>query len=189
MITASSSTRLSPEDCREIEDEITAGKWDRVGVLLEEFRPGVRNSLLQRGTPFADAEDIVQDAYYTFLKTRQFNRKKGKLITYLINVARNKSIDRFRRRRCRPIEGSCDDFSRKPANLSEDVVELRERNGIIKEAVGHIPSILEEYVYLSYGKDFSTREIAKICERPTGTIKSGMHRARQSLLKELQTWR
>lgn len=72
-------------------------------VLRERSRLG---SFIERRVPNpADAEDILQDVFYEFVNAYRLPASIEQASAWLFRVARNRIIDRFRKKREQPVSG------------------------------------------------------------------------------------
>lgn len=126
------------------------------------------------------AIDIVQD---TFVKLQHYkhdyNPNKGKLKSYLFQVAYRLMITKLNRRK-------------KWRNLlpfltpnQPEEFQLTERM-TIREAVSALPETQRAVILLFYYHDIPQEEIAKILGIPKGTVKSRLHTAIKKLKEELE---
>lgn len=141
----------------------------------------------------ADAEDVVQETFYQYLKAaREFDseeHEKAWLIRVTLNGCRKEWRSGFKRRRsdvpdpellCREAaetEGVCS---------PEETLLCRERAGAVLEAVWKLPAKYRDVIHLFYYEDLSVKEIAEILERKVSTVTSQLTRGREILKKSLK---
>lgn len=128
-----------------------------------------------------DAEDIVQE---TFLKAYRnlgsFEGKSG-LYTWLYTIARNLSIDEFRKRK---YEKNISSVSVDEFELESDSFETElEKENILnlRKAIAELPDLLKSVVIMKTVDGFSYEEIAEITGVNEQTLKNRMFRARKEL--------
>ena len=130
------------------------------------------------------AEDVLQDVFVKIWNNiEQFNGEKGRIYTWMINIARNAAIDKLR---------SKGEIMKSKIHTGEDVVynvstglkteQQTDTIGLRKVVAGLKPEY-EVIVDLAYYKGFTLDEIAKTLEIPLGTVKTRMRHAMQ-LLRE-----
>ncbi len=76
-------------------------------VLRERSRLG--NFIRRRVPDAADAEDILQDVFYEFVDAYRLPASIEQASAWLFRVARNRIIDRFRKKREQPLAQRSDD--------------------------------------------------------------------------------
>lgn len=147
---------------------------------FESLLSGCRNALERfvnfRLPPNADREDIVQEV--CIKAYRRFNslRDKTKFKAWLIAIARNECNEYFRKAAKSmeiPLETLC------------DTIFVCGRSGITeKSAVCDALDLLgdkeKQILYLYYFKDLPQAELANHLNIPLGTVKSRLHKAKQS---------
>src|ERR1700744_3023227 len=77
-------------------------------VLRERTKLG--NFIRRRVRDPGDAEDILQDVFYEFVQAYRLLEPLEQVSAWLFRVARNRIIDRFRKRREQPLTETVDDI-------------------------------------------------------------------------------
>lgn len=133
-----------------------------------------------------EADDILQE---TFLKAyRNLNHFEGKsgYYTWLFSIARNLSIDEFRKRKHEKLRSSIpiDEFEL-PSDTFETETE-KEEILLLRRAISELPEILRSIVIMNTidGLDYS--EISEITGINEQTLKNRMFRARKELASILK---
>jgi RNA polymerase sigma-70 factor (ECF subfamily) len=130
------------------------------------------------------AEDVTQDVFLALLRhPERFDPARGSLRTYLLGVARNLALKRWRsEQRLDPLDE--DGIVAQPVDL--DRGEIGERVG---RAVRALPPLQREVVILAEYEQLTLQEIARAVDADVGTVKSRLHRGRENLRKMLATLR
>jgi len=124
----------------------------------------------------AAAEDIAQDVFLTLLRRPDcFDRKRGELRSFLLGVARNLALKKWR------DEGRWDvlddqNFFVLPVDAASGEIAR-----IVGEAVNSLPPLQREVLILAQYEGNSLDEIASAVESDVGTVKARLHRARENL--------
>lgn len=141
----------------------------------------------------ADAEDVVQETFYQYLKAaREFENaehEKAWLIRVTLNGCRREWRNAFNRRRSdvQDLEQLCQENTEAEGECSpEETVLCRERAGAVMEAVWKLPMRYRDVIHLFYYEDLSVNEIAEILGRKTSTVTSQLTRGREILKKSLK---
>ena len=79
--------------------EITASQNDRISELVEHESSRLRNFIRQRVDDAGEAEDILQDVFYELVVAARMMESVERAGAWLLRVARNRIIDRFRKKR------------------------------------------------------------------------------------------
>ena len=146
-------------------------------AFFYELLPGVLR-LAQRVTgDRTAAEDIAAEAF-----ARAFARwDKVAALAYreawVMRVAANLAIDLTRRRRLPPVAATV-------APDPSDQVALRLS---LAEALRRLPKAQRDAIVLRYLADLSEEDVARAMGVRPGTVKSHLHRARQTLARRLGT--
>lgn len=124
--------------------------------------------------------DLVQD---TFVKLQRYkhdyNPKKGKLKSYLFQIAYRLMVTKLnRRKKWRSLLPFLTPIQTEEFHHSDRMT--------IREAVANLPEIQRAVILLFYYHDMPQEEIAKILGIPQGTVKSRLHTAIKKLKEELE---
>jgi RNA polymerase sigma factor (sigma-70 family) len=76
----------------------------RISTVVKAEGARLRNFIRKRVADEADAEDILQEVFYEFVQTYRLMKPIEQAGAWLFRVARNRIIDRFRKRRHDPLE-------------------------------------------------------------------------------------
>jgi RNA polymerase sigma-70 factor (ECF subfamily) len=133
-----------------------------------------------------DAEDVAQEVFVMIWeKARLYDPSRGKPLTWVVTMTRNKAIDRLRslQRRFRlrdelEAETNPADFiaDRAPA----DDLEASERESLLRTAVDKLARDQREAIEMAYFGGMTQQEIAERLGEPLGTVKA---RIRRGLLR------
>jgi RNA polymerase sigma-70 factor (ECF subfamily) len=126
------------------------------------------------------AEDVVQDCFlHLWRKPDQFDPDRGTLRSWLLGIARNNILKRWRGQR---LEEVLDDDAVVTAPLN---IERRERSEIVAGAVAALPPLQREALILAEYEELSLDEIARATGMQIAAVKSRLHRARENLRRML----
>lgn len=142
--------------------------------IYSRFSQAVFNLAFRMLRDREDAEEVVQEIFLqVWNKAQTYERGRGAVSTWIINIARSRSIDKLRTLgyRDRNTElneeklNSNTDFSR----ILED---REEKNNVISDALGALPRNQRAVIELIYFKGFTHVEAAQKLNEPVGTIKT-----------------
>ena len=124
------------------------------------------------------ATDVLQDVFINiWRKITSYDAAKGRLFTWMLNIARNAAIDKIR---SRPYQ---DNLKNQP--LAENV-NTNTLNSVVNADINDvglkklINKLKEEYrvvIDLSYFQGFTHEEISKLLDIPLGTVKTRIRSA------------
>lgn len=116
------------------------------------------------------AEDLLQEVFVKIWQhIPSYDPSKGRLYTWMVNIARNKAIDNFRSKET--------SNQSKTISLTENVytgnVETSRIEDIgLKRILNGLPKETRKLVELAYFQGFTQDEISKILSIPIGTVKT-----------------
>jgi RNA polymerase sigma-70 factor (ECF subfamily) len=127
------------------------------------------------------AEDVTQECFLTLVRGMAFDGDRGELRTYLFGIARNLVLRRLRISE-REAEEAAEAAA--PIDVLGDLLEA-ERSELLAGAIAKLSMLQREAIVLFTFEELSLEEIAKITGVDVGTVKSRLHRARESLRSAL----
>lgn len=138
-----------------------------------------------------DAEDVVQETFYQFVKCRKAFETEEHEKAWLIKVTLNgcRKIWRsawYRHRDVMPEYETAEKAAGTADDGMEESILQRERNREIMEAVMKLPRKYREVIHLFYFQQMSIKEIGLITRRKESTVTSQLTRGRELLKKNLK---
>lgn len=130
-----------------------------------------------------DAEDIMQEVLVQiWQKAHLYEPRKGKPLTWLTTMARNRAIDRIRAKQRRSRLN--DDFETEnksvqpefDAESGSDRLLEKERQTVIRRAVAKLTPDQREAIHLAYFTGMTQAEVAERLGEPLGTVKARIRR-------------
>lgn len=135
---------------------------------------------------FADAEDVAADAFAELIVHKNRYSFGCSLKTYLFSVARNKAIDRLRKRkRFADSDISENEESISDGKLLEEKLISDERAKVVREALETINSEYAQILRLTYFYGFSGDEICIIMKKNKRQTANLLYRGKEALKKVL----
>lgn len=146
--------------------------------LYDNYASALYSIILQIVTDAELANDVMQEVFVNiWRRIEQYDPTKGRLFTWMMNIARNASIDTLRSRSYQN--------SRKNQSI-QDNVDTLQPNDVIQPGVDTIGlrKVLEKLkeeqrvlIELAYFKGYTHEEIAEIQKIPLGTVKTRIRNA------------
>jgi len=146
-------------------------------VVYGRHKNAVFAYLLRSGAQADSVEEIFQEAWTSIIKNIERYEPKAKFKTYLYQVAHNKMIDYWRRRKHEASDGNC--AIELTASRDSDH-EQKILTGQLMAAISQLPSEQRCALLLRH-QGFSQREICDITGSGAETVKSRLRYAQQSL--------
>ncbi len=179
---------------------IAAGSESALSTLYDRWH-GVVSALADRILADADeADDVVEETFWqAWRNAGRFDASRGSVQTWLLTIARTRSLDRLRARR-RRREQSADadgpDSSPSIASLAADPAadastgaEQGEQRKFVRAALAELPAEQRTTLELAYFGGLSQSEIAARMHEPLGTVKTRTRMALQKLRDALAVLR
>lgn len=139
--------------------------------LYDHYAKALYGVIVQIIPEPALAEDVLQEVFVKIWQSiRTYDAQKGRLYTWMLNIARNTAIDRTRSK----------DFNNqaKTAGLPEHVYEERQGSADpvedvgLKKVISSLPEESRKLLQLSYFQGYTQEEIARLLGIPLGTVKT-----------------
>jgi RNA polymerase sigma-70 factor (ECF subfamily) len=148
-----------------------------------------------------EAEDLVQEAllrgYLAYAELEADEAGGRWLQVILVNVYRDRQRKRARSAEELPV-ADADDFSLYRTIVDEDpfpysdAVHLDFLHSFTKEDVRQVllrlPEIYRTPLVLCHMEGFATKEVARLCQAPLGTVLARLHRGRKAFEREMWTY-
>lgn len=142
------------------------------------------------------AEDAAQDVFVRiWRRPESFVAERGRFLSWLMSVTRNRSVDelRARGRRNRREAPSADDsgelLASVPGHESDDPArhaQLHEEQALVRRALVNLPTDQKRALELAYFGGLTQQEIAATLHEPLGTIKTRIRLGMQKLRRALE---
>ncbi|MDB5263731.1 MAG: polymerase subunit sigma-70 [Adhaeribacter sp.] len=154
-------------------------------ILYDKYSAALYGVILRIVKTEEIAEDVMQE---TFIKIwtsfQQYNTEKGRLFTWIVNIARNAAIDKIRSKEFRvgSRERSIDSS---PVNHLQSSYEVRPDHIGIKDLVGKLNPEQRKIIDMMYFDGYTQSEVAEELDIPLGTVKTRTRAAMKLLTKLL----
>jgi RNA polymerase sigma factor (sigma-70 family) len=124
------------------------------------------------------AEEILQDAFIKYWnRFREYDADKGKLFTWLVNIARNLAIDKIRSKEFRQ-GGKTDGLQDNVSIADTSYAEKNQPEFIgVREMLNVLSAEQKELLELMYFKGYTQSEISEEYGIPLGTVKTRIRSA------------
>jgi len=134
------------------------------------------------------AEDLSQEVFLRLWRRPDlYDATRGRFVTWLLSVARNRGIDerRSRGRRFRyeapPSLAAEEMLASAATSEGDDAAVLSDERVIIQKALGALPREQSLAIQLAYFGGYTQQEIAKGLGQPLGTVKTRIRLGLQKL--------
>ncbi|MEO0561499.1 MAG: sigma-70 family RNA polymerase sigma factor [Chloroflexota bacterium] len=149
-------------------------------ALYTRHGPGLLGYLSgQLGNNRQLAEEVLQDVMLAAWKSAPNFRGDSKVRTWLIAIARNLAINVRRKRKVQVVE--LHDVYKEESTSPLERLERMDRAEALKAALRELPDSQRETLELVFFHQLSGPEVAEVLDISVGTVKSRLHRAKETL--------
>jgi RNA polymerase sigma-70 factor (ECF subfamily) len=175
------------------DDQLVAALEERdaraLEALYDRYGDYVYSICLRMVRDVQLAEDLTQEVFLrVWRRPDLFDANRGRFLTWLLSVARNRSIDesRSRGRRFRhenpPSLAAEEMLASAPSTVDgEDPAVLSDERVVIQKALHLLPPDQRLAIQLAYFGGYTQQEIAKGLNQPLGTVKTRIRLGLQKL--------
>lgn len=133
------------------------------------------------------AEEVLQDVFVKIWdRFNNYDPSKGKLFTWMLNIARNQAIDKTRSKEITKERKTSDIENVVNKIDSEDYIEQRIDGIGVKDILKDLPEEQRFVVEYLYFQGYSQSELADEFNIPLGTVKTRLRLAMQQLRSTLK---
>lgn len=167
------------------EEELTAllSKQDKdaFSYLYDNYSGALYGVLIRMVYEEEVAQDLLQETFVKIWKSySSYNSERGRLYTWMFNIARNLAIDHKRSKSFKSDEKNQSiDISVSAINRSQKTVFNIDRIGL-KEIVEKLKPESQQVINLLYYGGYTQEEVANELKMPLGTVKT---RTRTALIE------
>jgi RNA polymerase sigma-70 factor (ECF subfamily) len=139
------------------------------------------------------AEDVAQEVFLRlWRKPQHYDTARGRFVTWLMSVTRNRAIDEHRRRGRRQRREAPSDLELNDTLASDEsddpaaVAVLTDEGHAIRQALSGLPSEQRRAIELAYFGGYTQQQISDALGQPLGTIKTRIRLGMQKLRAALE---
>ena len=187
------SVLTRPDDAKDVE-QLLSGDMAAFRRIFRRYSPEVVALCKRILGSEQDAEDVAADVFFEVWSRRErFEPKRGTLRSYLLMLARSRSIDLYRSRaRERKLVATPTEFVQQDlvsdAVTPDGDVSLSEFQASAREALTDLGDVEKSAIELAFFEGLSHSQIASRLDSPLGTVKSHIRRGPGKLKQKLQEW-
>jgi RNA polymerase sigma-70 factor (ECF subfamily) len=164
---------------------IRDGEHEQYRYLVERYHRGLIQHLFNFMHDTEDAEDVAQEAFIrAHDKLDQYNGEYA-YSTWLYKIADNIAYRRIKQTKHTTDIDDIEEFIADDKPSLPEVTDKTLARQAVRGAIRHLSTDYQQVVVLYYWDNCSYEEIAAIVERPVGTVRTWLHRAKEQLRKEL----
>lgn len=133
------------------------------------------------------ADELTQRTFLGCVEARERIRDGSSVRAYLFGIARKQLLRRFAElERDGKVDVYRSGSNRETSTSPSRVVVKQEEQKVLLRALRQIPLDLQIAIELFYWEELPIAEIATVLEIPAGTVKSRLHRAKETLRERIE---
>ncbi|MFT5819412.1 MAG: RNA polymerase sigma factor (sigma-70 family) [Crocinitomix sp.] len=144
----------------------TNGK-DGMHLLYEKYASALFGIILKIVGSEKIAEDVLQDSFLKIWSNiTTYDKSKGRLFTWMLNIARNRAIDYTRSKNFKTIS-----YTTQTSNLETNNTQLNIDHIGLLDLVNQLKPEIQNVMNIVYFKGYTHIEAAEFLNLPLGTVK------------------
>lgn len=175
-------------------DKYVAGDENALAVLINRHQSKIYGYIYSKVSDRDITEDIFQETFFKVihtLKSKKYYNEEGKFLSWVLRIASNLIIDKFRNDKKMPLNRDTDDlliFSR----ITDDSLNIERKlikNQVeidIKAIIEKLPHDQKEVIMMRYFLDMSFKDIADFTGVSVNTTLGRMRYAITNLRKVIE---
>ncbi len=168
--------------------QVRGGDRRAFEALFRRYTPPLVNFLARMVPERARAEELAQEVFLRIYQARDRYEPRARFSTWLFSIAHNLALNelsRSYRKRERPLEDPVVERMPDPQPGAEQRLEGKWAAQAIEGALAGLPERQRAALLLRVEQGLGYAEIAEVLEASSASVKSLIHRARESLLAQL----
>ena len=175
-------------------DKYIAGDENALAILVNRHQSKIYGYIYSKVSDRDFTEDIFQETFFKVihtLKTKKYYNEEGKFLSWVLRIASNLIIDKFRNDKKMPLNRDTDDssvFSRiKDNTLDVETRMIKNQVEIdLKNIIEELPHDQKEVIMMRYYLDMSFKEISDFTGVSVNTTLGRMRYAMTNLRKVIE---
>lgn len=163
---------------------VLSGNTDEYRYLVERYHQGLRYYLQGMLGDAEVADDIAQETFIRAYEKLSQYKPQFAFSTWLYRIGSNMALQYMKKKKPTSIEDFVEVIPDDKPSAGEEFDKTSERKRV-RQAVMNLSDDYRQVVTLYYWQGMSYEQIADVLERPIGTIRTWLHRAKEDLREEL----
>lgn len=163
--------------------------------LVDKYERALYFHILKMVKDREQIEDLVQEAFVKAFDNLNTYSSNYAFSTWLYRIATNNTIDYLRKKKLKTLSIDKPKKTRDgemqmqlpddSASTDRDIIK-KQRKEIVQNAIEELPQKYRKVIQLRHMEEKSYKEISDILDKPLGTVKAHIFRARELLYKALK---
>jgi RNA polymerase sigma-70 factor (ECF subfamily) len=175
------------EDAEQLLRRIAQGDETAIADFYRLYESRIYRFVLSRLNDSFEAADILNEVMLEVWRGAGRFEGRSKVSTWVFGIARNKTIDRLRRKNPGKTVELEPDIAEDESPGPFDILSAAEDADHVRHCVEQLSESHREVVHLAFFEDLTYREIAIVANCPEGTVKTRMYHAKKALQRCLST--
>lgn len=177
---------------RQLVDDVLAGRADAFARLVEQHQQLIWHLVYRMVQHPDDCKELCQEAFLRVHQNLKQFRFESSLATWIGRIAYNICVRHLQRKRLPlleteegdtpPTDRVIDDFDLATACADKELIA---RLHLALDTLAPVPRTILTLYYL---QELSVSEVAAIIDKPEGTVKNALFRARAQLRQQFETY-
>jgi RNA polymerase sigma-70 factor (ECF subfamily) len=175
-------------------DKYIAGDENALAILVTRHQSKIYGYIYSKVSDRDVTEDIFQETFFKVihtLKTKKFYNEEGKFLSWVLRIASNLIIDKFRNDKKMPLNRDTDELSVfstiKDNSLNVETKMIKNQVEIdLKNIIDELPHDQKEVIMMRYYLDMSFKEISDSTGVSVNTTLGRMRYAMTNLRKVIE---
>lgn len=178
------------EKDKKIIDKIKNKNEKALFLFYKEYKKSLYSFILRSIKDCEDAEEILQDTFFSFIEALRDFRGQSSLKTFLYSIAKNKIIDKIRKKKIKKLlfshlpQGFVESLS---SILMDDEIDKKMLARNIETVFNKLPNDYATVLRLKYREGYKVAEIAEKIKLSFKATESLIFRARKAFLVAYET--
>jgi RNA polymerase sigma factor (sigma-70 family) len=148
------------------------------GYLYDNYSPALYTTIAQLVNDMEIANDVLQEVFVNiWRKIDTYDQSKGRLFTWMLNIARNASIDTLRSKSYQNMQKNQSLQADTERSVPVRAASINVDNIGLRKVVERLKQEHRTLIDLAYFKGYTHEEIAEIEDIPLGTVKTRIRNA------------
>ena len=152
-------------------------------ILYDNYSAAIYGMIMRIVKSEAVAEDVMQESFVKIWTSfEQYNVEKGRLFTWIINIAKNTAIDKIRSKQYR-VGSRTKAIEDSGVSNMESSYDIKPEQLGLKEVVAQLNPDQKQIIDMMYFDGYTQSEVAEELAIPLGTVKTRCRAAIKMLIK------
>ena len=173
---------VNPKNISSLINRLKSGDQKAFPELYDNYSSALYGVILKILGSEEHSQDVLQDTFVKiWKKIHSYDESKGSFYTWMLNIARNTAIDKYRKLKKEGVKLEIQD-SHLNVTLGEKATNAIRVDEIgVKELVEKLSPELYQMIDYVYFKGYTHQEVSEELELPLGTVKTRIRSAVKKL--------